>query len=177
MIRKTLLVMISLSLIILAARVPSHAQGQANSFVGKWFLTIDLGGGSVFNYEIEAKPSPGGTTSTGTQSGSPSTARGGGSVLGALNFGCTSNCREIGLSWRHTPLSGANPTGVALSFELQSPVSPGTFVLQGDFVDANAVQGKAILLSDVLPSTDPSTVNPDLNRVVTVGTFTAFRIQ
>lgn len=176
MIRKTLVVMISLGLIILAARVPSHAQGQANSFVGKWFLRIDLGG-SPFDYEIEAKPSPGGMTSTGTQSGPPSTARGGGSVLGALNFGCTTTCREIGFGWRHTPLTGLNPTGVALSFELQSPVSPGTFVLQGDFVDANTVQGKAILLSDVLPSTNPATVDPDLNRVVTVGTFTAFRIR
>jgi hypothetical protein len=165
----------SLSLITLGTWIPSHAQ-QANSFVGRWFLRIELAG-NPFDYEIRATPSPGGMTSNGTQSAPASMARGGGGVLGALNFNCTNTCREIGFGWRHTPLTGLSPTGVALSFELQSPVAPGTFVLQGDFVDANTVQGKAILLADVLPATNPNTVDPDLNRVVTVGTFTAFRLE
>jgi hypothetical protein len=111
------------------------------------------------------------------QSAAPSMARGGGVVLGALNFGCTTTCRTIGFGWRHTPLTGSNPVGVAMTFELPSPVSPGTFLLDGRYTDANTVEGRAVLLADPLANTDPMTVNQQLNRVVTVGKFTAFRKQ
>ncbi|MCS6805849.1 MAG: hypothetical protein RMM98_10705 [Acidobacteriota bacterium] len=174
MTRKTF-VMIFLSCLILAgAWVP--AQAQQPSFVGKWDLVIDLGtpeNPSLFVYVVEATSAP--AASEGNQSAPASSARGGGIVLGALNFGCTTNCRTIGFGWRHTPLTGANPVGVAMTFELPSPVAPGTFLLDGRYVNPNTVEGRAVLLADPLAATDPATINQQLNRVITVGKFTALR--
>jgi hypothetical protein len=149
---------------------PHISQAQpANSFIGKWRLTFQLPGVPFpFNYEIVAEGAPA-NEAIGVDA---TTRHGVGTVTGLLDL-CP-NCRIIGLTWRHTPLTGAMPTGVTLSFEAPSPSSPSSFNLRGAFATPDRIEGMVFQISDDPTSTNPN-FDPKLGYVVNTATFVMTR--
>jgi hypothetical protein len=157
-------------LVVLALSVPYTSQAQdAPSFVGKWSLVVQLPGVPfAFNYEVVAQGAP----ADDPRGVGTTTRHGTGTVTGLLDF-CPA-CRVVGVAWRHTPLTGAMPTGVTLSYEAPSGSSPSSFNLRGTFMTADRIEGTAINIGD---GTDSANADYDakIGYVVTKGTFVMTR--
>jgi hypothetical protein len=123
----------------------------------------------AFNYQVVAEGAPA-NDSLGVPA---STRQGIGTVAGLIEF-CP-GCIVRGLSWRHTPLNGSMPTGVGMSFESPSNSSPSTFILEGAFMTADRIEGRATAFGDPLANTNPNDIDSRFGRTVSVGTFVATR--
>lgn len=149
MLRKTMLFLI-LTLALVSAFYAPVSQGQAgNKFAGIWYMTLDLGvsGLPPFILGVRATESEGVEELGNGQPGPlPNPNFGGGTVI----FSCAQGIagRATGLAWRHTPLTGANPTGVSFSFELISGRTPTTYVLRGTFTTPDRIEGRGVAIGD-----------------------------
>jgi len=178
MFRKTTLIMTLVVFALLSAFSVPVSQGQSqNKFAGLWYMTLQIVGPGLppFLLGVDAKESQGVATLGNGQPGPfPNQNFGSGTVV----WRCTSGIsgRALGLSWRHTPKSGGEPTGVNLSFEMPSAADPYSFVLRGTFVTADRIEGKGYVIGD---STDPAGIgyDPQIGYDVNPVTFVMERAQ
>lgn len=149
MLRRTTLVLV-LALVLVSAFHAPVSQGQTgNSFAGTWYMTLDLGvpGLPPFVLGARATESEGVEELGNGQPGPfPNPNFGGGTLIFTCTGGVTG--RATGLAWRHTPLSGANATGVSFTFELVSGRTPGTYALRGRFVTPDRIEGRGVAVGD-----------------------------
>lgn len=174
MLRKTTL-MISLAFLVVSAATAPVSQGQCrSSFVGTWYLQVNLGSEApTLTYGVIAHASPG----HADRNISPDADLGNGYVDGPCELGPEGHAH--GMAWRHTVSPDGASTGVAFTFE-----EPGeevgdksaTVLLQGRFVTPDRIEGS---LFKILDATDPNDPNfdPRLGRGVIRGTFTMERAQ
>lgn len=163
--KKTRILAVASLLVVSSLTAPVSRSQVSFDFKGTWYLTLNFGPGApTFNYGVVAEASPG-FLDLAIQ---PNDNFGGGLVIGPCQFGPLG--RASGMTWRGTPLTGADATGVSLTFEVPSGRTPSTIVLRGDFMTPNRIEGTAIIIGDNT-NASASDFDPNVGYDVNLGTF------